>query len=125
MLERIFLGLTALMYFAFGGWSLIDPVGMTTQLGTTIGGESGVFEMRGIYGGVSLGGALLCSLAAFSADFRRAGLAFIAAYMGGYVIGRSASFFAGDTAGFSNWAFAGFEAVMFVAALLLLMRPQK
>ena len=48
-----------------------------------------------------------------------------AAYMGGYVIGRSASFFAGDTAGFSNWAFAGFEAVMFVAALLLLMRPQK
>ena len=48
MITRIFLFLTALMFAAFGVWSITDPGGMTSQLGVTIGGESGVFEMRGV-----------------------------------------------------------------------------
>ena len=114
MIVRIFLALTALMYIAFGYWSITDPVGLVTRLGVEIGGPSGVFEMRGIFGGVSLG--------ALRARIEFAALCGIAAYMGGYVIGRSASFFYGDSALSSNWYFAGFEAVMFIIAAVLATR---
>lgn len=122
MLNRVFLALTALIFFAFGLWSLFDPVGMTAQLGVEPGGVSGVFEMRGVFGGVSLGAAGLCLLGALRARFEFPALCFIAAYMGGYVVGRGASFVAGDTALSSNWFFAGFEAVMFILATYLATR---
>ena len=122
MIVRFFLALTALMYIASGFWSITDPVGMVTRLGVEIGGPSGVFEMRGIFGGVSLGLALLCALGAMRARFEFAALCGIAAYMGGYVLGRGASFVYGDSALSSNWYFAGFEAVMFIIAAVLAAR---
>ena len=122
MINRIFLALTALMFIAFGFWSITDPVGMVTQLGVEIGGASGVFEMRGIYGGVSLGLAALCALGALRERFEFAALCGVAAYMGGYVIGRGASFAYGDSALSSNWMFAGYELVMFVIAAVLVAR---
>jgi hypothetical protein len=122
MISRIFLAFTALMFIAFGFWSITDPVGMTSQLGVEIGGVSGVFEMRGVFGGISLGAALLCLLGAFKARFEFAALCFVATYMGGYVLGRAASFAYGDTALSSNWIFSGFEFVMFVIAALLVAR---
>ncbi|MEL6691487.1 MAG: DUF4345 family protein [Pseudomonadota bacterium] len=122
MLTRLFLLFTALMFLAFGFWSITDPVGMTSRLGVSAEGVSGVFEMRGIYGGVSLGAALLCLLGGLRDRFEFAALCFVAAYMGGYVLGRGASYFYGDTAMASNWYFAGFELVMFVLASLLVSR---
>lgn len=122
MFNRVFLALTALIFFAFGLWSILDPVGMTARLGVEPGGVSGVFEMRGVFGGVSLGAAVLCLLGAVRDRFEFPALCFIAAYMGGYVIGRGASFVAGDTALSSNWVFAGFEAVMFILAVYLATR---
>ena len=122
MLTRIFLLLTALMFLAFGFWSITDPVGMTSRLGVSAEGVSGVFEMRGIYGGVSLGAAMLCLLGGLRDRFEFAALCFVAAYMGGYVLGRGASYFYGDSAMASNWYFAGFELVMFILASLLVSR---
>lgn len=124
MINRIFLALTALMFFAFGLWSITDPVGMTARLGVEAGGVSGVFEMRGVFGGVSLGAAALCALGALQQRFEFPALCFIGTYMGGYVIGRGASFVSGDTALASNWYFAGFEAVMCLIALFLMTRPK-
>ncbi|MFN3214351.1 MAG: DUF4345 family protein [Henriciella sp.] len=122
MITRIFLLFTALMFIAFGLWSITDPAGMTTRLGVSAEGIAGVFEMRGVYGGVSLGAALLCLLGGLHTRFEFAALCFIAAYMGGYVLGRGASFAYGDTAMDSNWYFAGFELVMFMIAALLVRR---
>ncbi|MEO1552964.1 MAG: DUF4345 family protein [Pseudomonadota bacterium] len=122
MTIRIFLALTALMFAMFGLWSITDPEGMTARLGVSIGGTSGVFEMRGIYGGVSLGAAALCGLGSLNTRFAFPALCFIAFYMGGYVFGRAASFAYGDTALASNWQFAGFELVMFVIAAGLIAR---
>jgi len=122
MINRIFLALTGLMFIAFGFWSITDPVGMTARLGVSAEGVSGVFEMRGIYGGVSLGAAVLCVLGAALRKFEFPALCFISAYMGGYVIGRGASFLYGDSAMASNWQFAGFELVMFVIATALIVR---
>lgn len=122
MMTRIFLGLTALMFLAFGIWSITDPVGMTSRLGVEIGGVAGTFELRGIYGGVSLGAAALCALGTFRSRFEFPALCFVTAYMGGYVIGRAASFAFGDSALASNWQFAGFELIMFVIAVILSVR---
>ena len=122
MLTRLFLLFTALMFFAFGFWSLTDPVGMTSRLGVSAEGVSGVFEMRGIYGGVSLGAAILCLIGGLRTRFEFAALCFVAAYMGGYVLGRGASYVYGDTTMASNWYFAGFELVMFVLAAALARR---
>ena len=119
MMTKLFLLFTALMFTAFGAWSITDPVGMTARLGVSAEGISGVFEMRGIYGGVSLGAALLCLLGGLRTRFEFPALCFIAAYMGGYVLGRGASFAFGDTAMSSNWYFAGFELVMFIIAAAL------
>ena len=125
MITRIFLGLTALMFFAFGFWSITDPVGMTSSLGVEAGGVAGVFEMRGVYGGISLGGAIMCLLGAIRPGLSFAALCFVATYMGGYMIGRAASFIAGDSAQASSWTFAGFELVMALIAfgLLFLRKP--
>ncbi|MEM1088127.1 MAG: DUF4345 family protein [Pseudomonadota bacterium] len=120
MMTRIFLAATALMFFAFGFWSVTDPAGMTSRLGVEAGGPAGVFEMRGIYGGVSLGAAIMCLLGALRASLSFAALCFVATYMGGYMIGRAASFVAGDSALSSSWAFAGFELVMALFAFALL-----
>lgn len=125
MLTRVFLALTALMFVAFGFWSITDPVGMTARLGVEIGGTAGIFELRGIYGGVSLGAAIICALGAGMKRFEFPALCFIATYMGGYVIGRGASFFYGDSAMASNWQFAGFELVMFIVSSVLVARAAK
>ena len=122
MFTRIFLAFTALMFVAFGFWSITDPVGMTDRLGVTAGGISGTFEMRGIFGGVSLGAAILCALGSLRPKFEFPALCFIAAYMGGYLIGRVASFAYGDSAMASNWQFAGFELVMFIVSAWLIAR---
>lgn len=122
MINRIFLAFSALMFFAFGLWSITDPVGMTRQLGVSAEGISGTFEMRGIFGGVSLGAAILCALGGLRSRFEFAALCFVAAYMGGYLIGRAASFAYGDTAMASNWQFAGFELLMFLVAATLIAR---
>lgn len=95
---------------------------MTARLGVSAEGVSGTFEMRGIYGGVSLGAAILCALGSFRPKFESPALCFIAAYMGGYLIGRAASFAYGDSAMASNWQFAGFELVMFILAAGLIAR---
>ena len=86
------------MFIAFGFWSITAPVGMTARLGVEAGGIAGTFELRGIYGGVSLGIAILCGLGALRPRFEFPALCAVAAYMGGYVIGRGASFLYGDTA---------------------------
>lgn len=110
------------MFLAFGVWSITDPVAMTSQLGVEIGGPAGVFEMRGVFGGISLGGALMCAAGAIKPSMTRTALWFVATYMGGYVIGRAASLIAGDTAPQSSWMFAAGEAVVFVIAIALLLR---
>ncbi len=122
MTSRLFLALTALMFFAFGLWSITDPIGMMARLGVEPGGVSGIFELRGVFGGVSLGAALLCTLGVLRSRFEFAALCFVAAYMGGYVLGRLASFAYGDTALSSNWFFAGFETLLFVISVILIAR---
>lgn len=122
MTNRIFLSAVAIMFVAFGYWSITAPLMMTSQLGVIVSGPAAAFEMRGVYGGISLGAAILCLGGAIHNTLQRPALYFIGTYMGGYVIGRAASLIAGDTAPTNSWIFAGFELVIFLCAALLLRR---
>ncbi len=126
MLIRIFLALISILFIAFGLWSIADPLAMTTQLGVETSGPNNVFEMRGVFGGVSLGAAALAGAGALKpARFERPALWFLAAYMGGYTLSRLVSLVLGDSPTFSGWFFAGFEVLSFIITCIALRARQK
>lgn len=110
----------ALMFLGFGLWALLAPLGMTDQLGVTISGPNGTFEMRGIFGGVSLGASALCAAGALKTSMVRPALWFLITYMGGYCLARLISVGLGDLPTPSTWRFVAFEAVTLVLAVLAL-----
>ncbi|MEO1100550.1 MAG: DUF4345 family protein [Pseudomonadota bacterium] len=117
---RIFLALVALSYFAFGAWALFYPIEMTSQLGMDVSGRNGSFEIRGIYGGVSLGTAVLCAAGAATASMRRPALWFLVAYMGGYCASRVAAFILDGPPSDYFYSFIAFEAALLLGAVLSL-----
>jgi len=126
MLTRIFLALMALVFAAFGLVTMADPLGMASGLGVEAGGPNAAYELRGIYGGVSLGGALLCAGATLRASLRAPALWFLIAYMGGYVFARVAALFLGPPPTSAFAVFVAFETISLaisVAALRGLPRP--
>lgn len=115
MLVRAYLTLMAAMFAAFGLWSMLQPLAMTASLGVEVGGPNGAYELRGIYGGVSLAAALLCAAGAVGGHLRRPALWFVAVYMGGYLFARAAALLLGPPpTGYA--AFIAFEAVSFLLA---------
>ncbi|MEO9971997.1 MAG: DUF4345 family protein [Hyphomonadaceae bacterium] len=125
MTVRIFLASIGVMFVGFGLWSLLNPLHMTTNLGVEIGGANGTFEMRGIFGGVSLGAAALCLAGAAKDHMVRPALWFLVAYMGGYCLARAASVALGDLPEPETWRFVAFEAVTLVIAILALRHRAK
>ena len=126
MLTRIFLGAIAILFVVFGLWSIIDPIGMTARLDVTVTGPNAAFEMRGIFGGVSLAAAGLTGAGALMpARFERPALWFLVVYMGGYTLARLVSLIIGDSPTFNGWAFASFEVLSFIlASIALIKRPK-
>jgi hypothetical protein len=126
MLTRIFLGAIAILFVGFGLWSIIDPIGMTSRLDVTVTGSNAAFEMRGIFGGVSLAAAGLTGAGALMpARFERPALWFLIVYMGGYTLARLVSLIVGDSATFNGWAFASFEVLSFILASIALIKRRK
>lgn len=126
MLIRIFLGFIAASFLGFGLWSLLDPLGMTSRMDVSVSGQNAIYEMRGAFGGISLGGALLAAAGALKpARFERPALWFLAAYMGGYTISRAFSVIAGDAPTMSGWLFGGFEVGCFIITCIALRSRSK
>ena len=120
MLTRIFLALMALMFAAFGLWSLLLPLTMAASLGVEVGGPNGAYEMRGIYGGVSLAAALLCAAGATQPALRQPALWFLVTYMGGYVFARAAALLLGPPPTASFIRFIAFETTALVLSIAAL-----
>ena len=112
----------ALMFLAFGLFSLFRPEIMTSNLGVDISGPNGTFEIRGVFGGVSLGAAILCAAGAFKTTMTRPALWFLVAYMGGYCFARLASVGLGDLPTPGTWRFVAFEAFALIVAMVALNR---
>ncbi len=117
---RFFLALMALMFAAFGLYSLLNPLGMAAGLGVDVGGPNGAYELRGIYGGVSLAAGLLCAAGALRAGPRQSALWFLVVYMGGYLFARGAALLLGPPPTPDFAAFIAFEALSFVLAAVSL-----
>ncbi|WP_018147937.1 DUF4345 family protein [Henriciella marina] len=126
MLTRLFLALIAILFTGFGLWSLIDPIGMTSRLDVNVSGPNALFEMRGIFGGVSLAAAGLTAAGALMpARYERPALWLLVVYMGGYTLARLVSLIVGDSPTFNGWAFASFEVLSFILASLALIARKK
>ncbi|MFN7056258.1 DUF4345 family protein [Hyphomonas sp.] len=123
MLTRAFLGLTGLLFLAFAAVSFLNPIGMAASLGVEVSGPNGAYELRGIYGGVSLGAGLLCLGGVLRAGLRAPALWFLVTYMGGYIFARAAALLMGPAPTSAYTGFIAFEAaVLFGAALCLFAR---
>lgn len=120
MLIRLFLALMALIFAAFGLVALADPIAMTARLGVDVSGPNAAYELRGIYGGVSLGAAILCAGGALRARLLQPALWFLIVYMGGYVFARAAALLLGPPPTASFAVFVAFETVCLAAAVVSL-----
>lgn len=119
MLIRTYLVLMAALFAAFGLWALFEPVAMAARLGVEVGGPNGAYELRGVYGGISLAAALMCLTGALRDPLRGPALWFITVYMGGYVFARAAALLLGPPpVGYA--AFIAFEVISLLAALVSL-----
>ncbi|HAY06280.1 MAG TPA: DUF4345 family protein [Hyphomonas sp.] len=119
MLVRAYLILMAAMFAAFGLWSMLQPLAMAASLGVEVSGPNGAYELRGVYGGISLGAAVFSIAGALRESLRRPALWFIAVYMGGYLFARAAALLLGPPpTGYA--AFIALEAVSFLFAVLSL-----
>jgi len=117
MLIRIYLAATAITFLAFGLWSIAVPLDMASQLGVEVAGPNGAFEMRGIYGGVSLGAAALCAAGVLRVAMQLPALWFLATYMGGYCGARVIAWVLGGPPTPSFMTFIAFEALVLAGAI--------
>ena len=88
---RIFLIANAIGFIVFGAAAFLWPVDLANSLGIVAGGPHGVYEVRGVYGGVSIAAGFLYALGGFSASYTRPALLFLMVYTGGYFAARIAA----------------------------------
>ena len=124
LIVRGFLGLVGAMFLAFGLYSITSPLDMTGGLGLVATGPHASFELRGIYGGVSLGGAVLCFLGSVFPGLARPALWFVATYMGGYIFGRAYALLADGPPEPYFWSFIAFELIVLLGAVAVLTTQQ-
>lgn len=120
MMIRLFLAAMAVSFAGFGLWSLLDPLGMTSSLGVNVSGPNGAYEMRGVYGGVSLGAAALIAAGALRQSMLRPALWFLITYLGGYVFARAAALALGTAPTPDFYLFIAFESLGLILALVSL-----
>lgn len=120
MYVKLFLGAVAVLFALFGAVALANPIGMAASLGVEVGGANGAYELRGIYGGVSLAGAALCAGGAFRSSLQGPALWFLIVYMGGYVFARALALLLGPAPTSDYISFIAFEVIVLAGAILSL-----
>ncbi|KDA00972.1 hypothetical protein HOC_17951 [Hyphomonas oceanitis SCH89] len=120
MMIRLFLAAMAVSFAGFGLWSLLDPLGMTSSLGVHVSGPNAAYEMRGVYGGVSLGAAALMAAGALRQSMLRPALWFLITYLGGYVFARAAALLLGPAPTPDFYLFIAFESLGLILAAMSL-----
>lgn len=88
MFTKIFLILQGLGFILFGAYCFFNPQAMIDVLGAPSMSSEGVYEMRGIYGGVTFAMGVLILFGGLKQTMRRTALFALLAYTGGYAISR-------------------------------------
>lgn len=119
----LFLGLSALVFGGFGIAGLIVPDAIVESVGVALAPEAALVELRAIYGGMMLGGAIFAGYC-MRPDRQRLGLIAIALIVGGTLAGRLLGLLWEPMPEGMAWV-AAFEAVWVVFSLGLLSRTPK
>ena len=114
---RPFLLLQAIAFGVFGLLLFFKPELALDFLGAPSLSPDGIYEIRSIYGGTSLGAAALMFAGFFKTDMQRTALYFTLAYTGGYAFVRIAALPIG---GFPGPFFMPFAAIEILTALIAL-----
>ncbi|MEL7045369.1 MAG: DUF4345 family protein [Pseudomonadota bacterium] len=122
-MTRSFLLIVGLIFIAYGMACAVDP-GMPARVaGLEILTGDGYAEMGGMYGGVQLGVGLFLALAAFRPLDQGAAVLLVAITMGLVALTRGASALRSDAElTVYTWGALGFETVVTIIALSLLIR---
>ena len=119
-LARVFLLIQAVGLGAFGLLMFFKPELSIDFLGAAEMSSDGLYEIRSMYGGTSLGGAALLFAGFLKADMIRPALYFSLVYTGGYAAVRIAALPLDGIPSKLFWPFIGLEFVtVFVAGYCL------
>lgn len=124
-MDRLFLFIMGVGFAVFGTFALLNPLPLVASFGLEATGRHAAYELRGIYGGVSLGGAVLFTLGALYQSLRRPALIFLLTYAGGYVFARIIGVFFDGLPEPYFFIFIGFEVVVAAIATVLLVQDQR
>ncbi len=116
-MTRLFLLLNTVFFGGFGFYAFFHPEALMDMLGAPSMSSDGFYELRGVYGGVSIGAALLFLSGVFRPSLQRPGLFFLLAYTGGYALARVLAL---PLDGIPSMRLIGFSAFEIVTALLSL-----
>lgn len=117
IIARAYLALAGLALAAFGLWFLIDPIAGAARLGLIVSGDNAAYELRGIYGGVSLALAASALAGAIRPALIRAAFWPVLAYFGGYTFARLFSILHGEIPTGPYIAYTAFEVAMFALGI--------
>ena len=92
LLGKTILGISALVFIAYGLVSLASPDIPSGLAGLEMGSGDAIAEIGGMYGGLQTGLGLFCLLALLKADFYRSGLVLLVMGIGTLALARFISF---------------------------------
>lgn len=121
-LTRLFLGLQGLVFVLFGFFAFLNPGSLVDALGAAQVSSDGQYELRGIYGGVSVGLGFLLLFGALKPDMQRPALFALLAYTGGYALARFAAVPFDGLPGPRFMAFSAFEILTALISLYLIRK---
>ena len=120
----IYLWLNAVMYLFLGAWCTVMPDKTATSIGFAFTKAGARSEYITVYGGMEVGLGVFFMLTALNPAWRQAGLLLGLCLYGGLALWRLYTFLTIDgVTGFPRFAFV-LESVLFVAALLLVLRTR-
>ena len=122
---RLFLALNTVIFGVFGAFAFLNPQVFAEMLGAPSVSSDGLYELCGIYGGVSIGAALLCLTGSARPSMERPALYFLLAYTGGYVLARIGGLAFDGIPSMRLIGYATFEAVTALISIWLLNKRAK
>ncbi len=121
-LTRIFLLVQAVIFGLFGLYAFFNPNVIMDVLGAPSISRQGIYEIRSVYGGVSMAIGVLSFAGFLKASMVRPALYFILTYTGGYAFARFAALPLDGMPSAKMMVFIGFEVISAFIAIYLIRR---
>ena len=114
MINKIFLGFTAVTYGYLGGWALFDPSSYVTAIGLTINTDLGSAEIRAVYGGINFLVGISAFVTLMNSRNEKTFFTILLFLISGILLGRIISLIYGEYTSPFIVYFTAFEIVYFV-----------